>query len=90
MSDLVYIRVIECVLQVNYDENACVVIYVEMWFAQIQAYEEDFSNERRDRERAQGEKDNLQQQLLDAQDLIATLTQEVRKILSASLVAQLY
>ena len=61
-----------------------------MWFAQIQVYEEDFSNERRDRERAQGEKDNLQQQLLDAQDLIATLTQEVRKILSASLVAQLY
>lgn len=90
MSDLRDIRVIEYVLQVNYDENACVVIYVEMWFAQIQVYEEDFSNERRDRERAQGEKDNLQQQLLDAQDLIATLTQEVRKILSASLVAQLY
>lgn len=49
----------------------------EVFKQQIQAYEEDFSNERRDRERAQGEKDNLQQQLLDAQDLIATLTQEL-------------
>lgn len=40
-------------------------------------YEEDFSIERRDRERAQSEKDYLQQQLVDAQDVIATLTQEV-------------
>lgn len=56
-----------------------------MWFVQIQVYEEDFSNERKDRERAQGEKDNLQQQLIDAQDIIATLTQEVRKFSSNSL-----
>jgi len=40
-------------------------------------YKEDFSIERRDRERAQSEKDYLQQQLVDAQDVIATLTQEV-------------
>jgi len=40
-------------------------------------YKEDFSIERRDRERAQGEKDYLQQQLTDAQEVIATLTQEV-------------
>lgn len=40
-------------------------------------YKEDFSIERRDRERAQSEKDYLQQQLTDAQDVIATLTQEV-------------
>ena len=40
-------------------------------------YKEDFSIERRDRERAQSEKDYFQQQLADAQDVIATLTQEV-------------
>ena len=40
-------------------------------------YKEDFSIERRDRERAQTEKDYFQQQLADAQDVIATLTQEV-------------
>jgi len=40
-------------------------------------YKEDFSIERRDRERAQSEKDYLQQQLADAQEVIATLTQEV-------------
>ncbi|PFX22629.1 TNFAIP3-interacting protein 3-like isoform X1 [Stylophora pistillata] len=49
----------------------------EVFKQQIQVYEEDFSNERKDRERAQGEKDNLQQQLIDAQDIIATLTQEL-------------
>ena len=43
----------------------------------MQVYKEDFSIERRDRERAQTEKDFLQQQLADAQDVIATLTQEV-------------
>ena len=36
--------------------------------------------ERRDRERAQSEKDYLQQQLKDAQEIIATLTQEVNKV----------
>jgi len=41
-------------------------------------YKEDFSIERRDRERAQSEKDCLQQQLKDAQEIIATLTQEVK------------
>lgn len=45
--------------------------------AQIQVYQEDFSIERRDRERAQSEKDYFRQQLADAQDVIATLTQEV-------------
>ena len=40
---------------------------------QIQLYKEDFSIERRDRERAQSEKDYLQQQLKDAQEIIATL-----------------
>ena len=48
---------------------------------QIQLYKEDFSIERRDRERAQSEKDYLQQQLKDAQEIIATLTQEVNKLL---------
>lgn len=43
----------------------------------MQVYKEDFTNERRDRERAQSEKDCLQLQLMDAQDIIATLTQEV-------------
>lgn len=47
---------------------------------QIQLYKEDFSIERRDRERAQSEKDYLQQQLKDAQEIIATLTQEVNKL----------
>lgn len=47
---------------------------------QIQLYKEDFSIERRDRERAQSEKDYLQQQLKDAQEIIATLTQEVNKV----------
>lgn len=47
---------------------------------QIQLYKEDFSIERRDRERAQAEKDYLQQQLKDAQEIIATLTQEVNKL----------
>lgn len=49
----------------------------EVFKQQIQVYEEDFSIERRDRERAQSEKDFLQQQLKDAQEIIATLTQEV-------------
>ncbi|KAL9956858.1 hypothetical protein ACROYT_G038405 [Oculina patagonica] len=49
----------------------------EVFKHQIQVYKEDFSNERRDRERAQSEKDCLQQQLADAQEIIATLTQEV-------------
>ena len=40
-------------------------------------YKEDFSIERRDREQAQSEKDFFQQQLADAQEVIATLTQEV-------------
>lgn len=44
---------------------------------QMQAYKEDFSNERRDRERAQSEKDNLQEQLNSAQEIISTLTEEV-------------
>ena len=47
---------------------------------QIQLYKEDFSIERRDRERAQSEKDYLQQQLKDAQEIIATHTQEVNKV----------
>lgn len=47
---------------------------------QIQLYKEDFSIERRDRQRAQSEKDYLQQQLKDAQEIIATLTQEVNKV----------
>ena len=47
---------------------------------QIQLYKEDFSIERRDRERAQSEKGYLQQQLKDAQEIIATLTQEVNKV----------
>ncbi|CAH3044481.1 unnamed protein product [Porites lobata] len=49
----------------------------EIFKQQIQLYKEDFSIERRDRERAQSEKDYLQQQLKDAQEIIATLTQEV-------------
>lgn len=49
----------------------------EVFKQQIQVYKEDFSIERRDRERAQSEKDCLQQQLKDAQEIIATLTQEV-------------
>ncbi|XP_068674298.1 TNFAIP3-interacting protein 3-like [Montipora capricornis] len=49
----------------------------EVFKQQIQVYKEDFSIERRDRERAQSEKDCLQQKLKDAQDIIATLTQEV-------------
>ena len=47
---------------------------------QIQLYKEDFSIERRDREQAQSEKHYLQQQLNDAQEIIATLTQEVNKL----------
>lgn len=44
---------------------------------QMQAYKEDFSCERRDRERAQSEKESLQEQLSSAQEIIATLTEEV-------------
>ena len=52
-------------------KNVC-----QCWF-QIELYKEDFSIERRDRERAQCEKDSLQQKLKDAQEVISTLTQEV-------------
>ncbi|KAK3752147.1 hypothetical protein QZH41_018501 [Actinostola sp. cb2023] len=44
---------------------------------QMQAYQEDFSCERRDRERAQSEKDSLQEQLNSAHEIISTLTQEI-------------
>lgn len=44
---------------------------------QIQAYKDDFSCERRDRERAQNEKESLQEQLSSAQEIISTLTEEV-------------
>ena len=46
----------------------------------MQVYKEDFSIERRDRERAQSEKEHLKEQLQDAQLMIATLSQEVRVI----------
>lgn len=49
----------------------------EIFKQQIELYKEDFSIERRDRERAQCEKDSLQQKLKDAQEVITTLTQEV-------------
>ncbi|EDO38079.1 predicted protein [Nematostella vectensis] len=44
---------------------------------QMQQFKEDFSCERRDRERVQKEKECIQAELANAQEIIATLTQEV-------------
>lgn len=44
---------------------------------QMQTYKEDFSCERRDREQAQSEKESLQDELKSAQEIIATLMEEV-------------
>lgn len=40
-------------------------------------YKEDFTRERQDREKTQCEKDQLQEQLQNCQELIAALNQEV-------------
>jgi chromosome segregation ATPase len=44
---------------------------------QMQAYKDDFSCERRDRERAQNDKESIHKELKSAQEIIATLMEEV-------------
>ncbi|XP_031552340.1 TNFAIP3-interacting protein 1-like [Actinia tenebrosa] len=49
----------------------------ELIKAQMQAYKDDFSFERRDREKAQSEKESIQEELKSAQEIIATLVKEI-------------
>lgn len=44
---------------------------------QMQAYKDDFSQERRDREKAQSEKESLGEELKSAQEIISTLMEEI-------------
>ena len=48
---------------------------------QMQAYKDDFSSERRDREKAQSEKESVLEELKSAQEIISTLMEEVRYFL---------
>jgi len=50
---------------------------IELIRAQLQAYQDDFHTERRDRERVQGEKDSLTEQLQTAEAIIVSLREEL-------------